>query len=421
MRSHAVRGERRFAPAAKVRLMAALALSLVMLAGCAQGAVVAGGARDARGALGANAAVAGAAPGAAQAAGAARDRADFMVGADISFLPQEEAGGATYRDTSGAADALTILQRHGVGWVRLRLWHSPADGHSGLAEVLTLARRARAQGMALLLDLHYSDTWADPAHQRVPAAWVGPAARDAVRQRARLHARRGRGAGGAGHAARDGAARQRDHRRAAVGRGTRGRRVRHARAVGAPRASARRGGARRGRGRAGAHVRILLHVDRGGDAAGCRWFFDHLVAQGVRFDAIGISYYPWWHGGLDALTANLRILAERYRRDIVVVETAYPWTLEPLDDTHNLVGLPSQLLPGYPASPQGQAAFLRRLGEIVRATPHGRGRGVFVWAPEWVSAPRFGSGGENLALFDGEGRGLPGLEVLGGAGGLGER
>jgi arabinogalactan endo-1,4-beta-galactosidase len=342
----------------------------------------------------------------------AADREAFVLGADLSFLPQEEAGGAVYRDAAGEADACAILQRHGFGWVRLRLWHHPRDGHSDLAEVLAMARRARDRRMSILLDLHYSDTWADPGHQSPPAAWNGlpPAAledsvyrwtRDVVTllvaqdtPPAMVQLGNEISGGMLWEAGRLRGASPDPGRWRALGRllcaGARG--VRD----GAPHRT----------------VRIMLHYDRGGDAGGSRAFFAGARAAGVPFDVIGLSYYPWWHGTLDALSATVGELARRFDRDVVVVEVSYPWTLVPLDGIHDLVGLPSQLLPGFPATPPGQAAFLRRVAEIVRSAPDGHGRGLFLWAPDWVSAPRFGSAGENLALFDGAGRLLPAADSL---------
>ncbi|HPF71493.1 MAG TPA: glycosyl hydrolase 53 family protein, partial [Candidatus Krumholzibacteria bacterium] len=95
------------------------------------------------------------------------------LGADVSSLPCVEAGGAVFTDAAGRADALTILARHDVDRVRIRLWHTPPDGRSGLEEAVALAVRARDLGLGVLLDLHYSDTWADPGHQAPPAAWRG--------------------------------------------------------------------------------------------------------------------------------------------------------------------------------------------------------------------------------------------------------
>ncbi|MEM9997900.1 MAG: glycosyl hydrolase 53 family protein, partial [Bacteroidota bacterium] len=157
---------------------------------------------------------------------------------------------------------------------------------------------------------------------------------------------------------------------------------------------------------------VILHLDRGADLAGATWFFDRLRPLFADFDVIGLSYYPWWHGDLDAFAATLDGLATRYGLPLFVAETGYPWTLGFFDDTNNLVGLPGQLLPGFPASPQGQADFLAAVADRVAAVPGGLG--VCYWAPDWIAAPEFGSAWENVALFDDAGRLLPGALVLGG-------
>ncbi|MEO5989755.1 MAG: glycosyl hydrolase 53 family protein [Candidatus Eisenbacteria bacterium] len=336
----------------------------------------------------------------------------IAAGGDVSYLPQLEAAGATFRDSLGPADALTVLQRHGMDWVRVRLWHSPADGRSGLAEVTALALRAKAQGLRVLLDLHYSDTWADPTHQGKPAAWNTLSAnvlQDSVRRYAReviatLVARgarpdmvqigneitvgmlwdTGRVEGSFDTPA----------------QWTRFTAMLSAAAVGVSEGSPT------------VKVPVMLHTDRGGDATGAQKFYDHMVEAGVPFDVIGVSYYPWWHGSLGQFEATLTLLANRYQRDVVVAETAYPWTLAALDGTTNTVGSPSQLLAGYPATPLGQAQFVERVTQIVRRLPQGRGRGVFYWAPDWISAPGLGSAAENLALFDAAGMALPAADAL---------
>jgi arabinogalactan endo-1,4-beta-galactosidase len=158
--------------------------------------------------------------------------------------------------------------------------------------------------------------------------------------------------------------------------------------------------------------RIVIHTDKGGDNAACRWFFDHLSEHGFDFSTIGLSYYPWWQGSLSDLQTNLADLANRYQREILLVETAYPWTLGWNDNTGNVVGLASQLLPGYPATPEGQAAFLRDLRGIVQSVPYGLGRGAFYWEPAWISTASFGSSWENVAMFDFAGNAEPGLDSL---------
>lgn len=125
-------------------------------------------------------------------------------------------------------------------------------------------------------------------------------------------------------------------------------------------------------------IKIMIHTDRGGDNVGARWFYDGLLAQNVSFDIIGLSYYPWWQGSLSDLQNNLNDLATRYGKEIIVVETAYPWTLSWNDNTANLVGNPSQLLAGYPATVQGQKKFIVDLINIVSNTTDGKGIGVFI-------------------------------------------
>lgn len=334
-------------------------------------------------------------------------------GADISFLPKIEDHGGVYTDGGLPGDLFDILADHGVNLIRLRLWHTPAEGYCDLDDILAMAQRAQAAGMDLLLDFHYSDTWADPAHQTKPAAWAAlpfAALVDSVR------------------------ARTRDVLAALIAQGTPPVMVQlgneitpgmlwdDGRVGGSFNTSEQwaqlaqlLGAACDGVSDAFApdpEPLIMIHSDRGGDNGGCQWFFGNLLGQGVEFDLIGLSYYPWWHGTLADLEANLDDLAVRYGKDIVLAEVAYPWTLGWFDDTHNPVGLPEHLLPGYPDTPAGQRAFLETIFSMIADVPDGRGRGVVYWAPEWITTPTFGSGWENVALFDETGEVLPGLEAF---------
>ena len=161
--------------------------------------------------------------------------------------------------------------------------------------------------------------------------------------------------------------------------------------------------------------RIALQIDRGGDNAGARTFYDAVLARQVPFELIALSYYPWWHGDLDALSANLNDLAQRYGKDLVVIETAYPWTLANADAEPDFVSSAGQLLSGYPATPSGQAAFLREVNRLVAAVPGGRGRGVYWWAPDWLPAAGMSETNpwDNQTLFDTAGRPLPAMAALG--------
>ena len=115
--------------------------------------------------------------------------------------------------------------------------------------------------------------------------------------------------------------------------------------------------------------RVVLHLANGNDNGLYRWWFDNVTARFDDFDVIAASYYGYWHGSLGDLQANLTDVSQRYDKDVFVAETAYPFTLG-FDDNHgNIIGLPEQLVAGYAATPQGQAANFRDVLSIVRAIP----------------------------------------------------
>lgn len=340
----------------------------------------------------------------------------MIVGADVSSLTQVRTAGAVFRDSVGVADALVLMQRAGLGMLRLRLWHTPDGPWCGLDSTIVAAKRARDAGLPWMLDLHYSDTWADPGKQTKPAAWRalhGPALQDSVYAYTRAVLR------------------------ACVASGVTPRAVQLGNEIApgmlwddgrvgwpgsrwdTPEQWAMLTSLLRAAARAVAdevpgreRPEVILHVANGGDARTARWFFDSVIAAHVPFDAIGVSYYPWWHGSLEGLRTNLEALASRYGKRIWIVETSYPWTLEGGDAVGNFVtGADAQkLLPGYPATPEGQMAFLMAVRDVIQGLPNGLGAGVLVWEPAMVPVP----GGpdnpsENLTLFDFAGRALPGL------------
>jgi arabinogalactan endo-1,4-beta-galactosidase len=162
----------------------------------------------------------------------------------------------------------------------------------------------------------------------------------------------------------------------------------------------------------------MVHIDRGGDNGGSRWFFDHVLEQGVEFDVIGQSYYPFWHGTLDELRANLVDLADRYGKDLIVAETAYPWTLENGDGLENIISTAAQLpdLDTWPPTPAGQLAYFEALRSVFASVPDGHGLGFMTWEPEWIPGvgwtPGEGNPNDNLTLFDFSGRALPALRAF---------
>ena len=151
---------------------------------------------------------------------------------------------------------------------------------------------------------------------------------------------------------------------------------------------------RRPRGAGTPPAGVMVHIDRGGDNGGARWFYDHVLERGVEFDEIGLSYYPFWHGPIDDLQANLVDLAGAYGKPLTVVEASYPWTLENGDDLENHIDVASELPDAerWPATPAGQADYFRALREVFAQVPDGLGRGFFTWEPEWVPGRRLDAG-----------------------------
>jgi arabinogalactan endo-1,4-beta-galactosidase len=336
-------------------------------------------------------------------------------GADLSFQSQEEAAGARFTDNGKPGSALSILNDHGLNYVRLRLWVNPPAGYSDLASDLRMARRITAAGDKLYLDIHYSDFWADPQKQNIPAVWQG---QDLGQLSATV----------------------RQYTKSVIGRfaaqGTPvdmvsiGNEIRNGMLwpVGRIDWTADTGwsnlttllkagvaGARAAN-RSGHKLLVMLHFDQGGDNAQSRTFFDHMVAGGVPFDVIGLSYYPFWHGPLTAMRTNVDDLATRYDKPIVVAESQYAWTLANGDSLGNSVWQASQQEAGYPATPGGQLSFYNDVLSILAQVPGHLGKGLFYWEPEWIPGvgwePGAGSPNDNLTLFSFTGQALPSVGLF---------
>jgi len=358
---------------------------------------------------------------AAAAAPAGHNASALSVrGADMSFLPQLEEAGVQYRDLAGRVrPAEQILALEGANYMRLRVWVDPPPGYSDKARALALAKRAKRAGLKILLDPHYSDFWADPGKQPIPASW--PTDLDGLTQKIRSYTRsllcdfadQGTPVDilQVGNEITNGILWP-------VGQlylsdGTQ-QWPQFAQLLKAGIAGAREAADRRAR----AHpLRIMLHIDRGGKMGDTRWFFDNITAQAVPFDIIGQSYYPMWHGSIAELQANLNDSVSRYGKPVLLAEVAYPWTFEDGDGRGNIVG-PDAVLPDvdrFPATPAGQAAFYEAVREVVLAVPGGQGLGFLAWEPEWVPGVGWQPGAEasndNLTQFDFTGHALPSIRA----------
>ena len=140
------------------------------------------------------------------------------------------------------------------------------------------------------------------------------------------------------------------------------------------------------------------------------------MSRGVQFDLIGLSYYPFFHGTMSQLRANVDALATQFHKKIVIAETQYPWTLANGDSTGDFVWQTSQVSAGYPASPGGQLSFVTDELSILAQVPGGLGAGLFYWAPEWIPGvgwePGAGTPNDNLTLFSFQGTALPSIGIF---------
>ncbi len=361
----------------------------------------------------------------------------YYKGMDVSTLIEVEKMGGRFYDHGVEKDALDILQSYGVNALRLRLWNDPYSedgrpygaGTNDLPRTIELAKRAKAHHMDVLLNLHYSDFWADPGKQRVPKAWRGMDAgqmEQAVYAYTRETLLAMKAAGvlpdliQVGNELTNGMlwplgripAYEQLARFVSAG-------IRAVRSV-------------------DAGMPVMIHLDNGGNNAMYRDWFDHYREYGEDFQIIGLSYYPFWHGTLDDLADNMNDLAVRYGKDLVVVEVSMGFTME---DYAAYEKLPAEQRKGYatrqelvdkvafPMTKQGQADFMKALLRVIGQVPAHRGRGFFYWEPAWIPVPGVGWATEeslayieekgpcgnewaNQALFDYDGHALPALEVI---------
>jgi len=321
----------------------------------------------------------------------------FYLGADLSFTNEMQDCGAVYRQDGEPVDPFALLKRAGGNLVRVRIWnHATWTHYSDLADVEKTIRRARAAGLQVLLDFHYSDDWADGDKQFPPVAW---AKLDTAGQAKALH---------------DYTRGTLDTLAAAglspdlvqVGNETNGELLagpkgainwsRNALLLNAGIAAVREASKAEGK-----PIRVMLHIAQPENAE--PWFAAAAAAGVTDFDVIGLSYYrKWSRDSIAQLAATIGRLRSTYGKDVMIVETAYPYTLTGYGDTSNNVLGADSVDKGFPATPKGQRNYMIAL---TQAVADAGGSGVVYWAPDWISTKcktRWGSGStwENATWFD---------------------
>ena len=336
---------------------------------------------------------------------------EFIKGMDLSTLPEVEHCGGIFRDHGVAGDALEILKGYGMNMVRLRLWNDPYSpqgepygaGTNDFPTTLAMAQRLQQAGVPWLLDLHYSDFWADPGKQNIPKAWVGldPAGlAQAVYDYTLwvLHTL------------------AQNHvlpQMVAVGNElTNGLLWPYGKVPNFENIVLFLNAGIRAVQEGAPEAKIMLHLDNGGNNALYRnWFDSYFHQGGMDFDYIGLSYYPFWHGTMADLKNNLYDLAERYGKPMIIAEVSMGFTME---DYGSYEGLSPENRKGmatkpelaakvpYPMTPQGQRQFLEDLMALLKTVPGNLGAGFFYWEPAWIPVPGSGWATEAALAYTGE-------------------
>lgn len=344
--------------------------------------------------------------------------AAFRSGVDISSLPVLEAAGATYSSSGVTGDPIQLLRNAGIDWFRLRLFVDPSNDPdpfvvNDLSYTIALAQRIQATGGKLLLDLHYSDTWADPGKQFKPAAWE-PLSFNGLRQQVYEYTR--------------------ETIESFASAGVLPAQVQVGNEIGngllwddgypwsggthdagfnrlAQLLEAGIDGVRDGAGDQDS-PEVLIHHALGANGGATSYFFDKLEDRALDYDAIGYSYYPRFHydpssgeGDVADLAANLISTANTYQKPVYVVEAGFAYSGQQFEPEYE-----------FPVTMSGQTQFVDAVVEAVEAVPGGLGGGVFWWYGEATPTPGLPVWeGGRYGLFDASGDLLPSAEALGAA------
>lgn len=330
----------------------------------------------------------------------------FINGVDISMLKQVEENGGLFYENGNQIDPIQIFKDKGINTARIKIWHTPSLNYNNLESVLEIADRASSVGLDLFLDFHYSDTWADPSSQTKPSAWVDlnfETLCDSLEQYSHHVITKLKNQNtlpkyvqignetDCGFLWPDGYVCDESNNDSQWNK----LRELFMHAIEGINSALDTQDT----------LKIISHVSSGGN-----WFFNNLIGQGVDIDILSISYYPMWHGTLSDLNQNMDELGNEFQKPVLIVETAYPFTLQWNDNTNNILGLETQLLEDYEASEDGQFTFLHDL--IILVDENDYGLGICYWAPDWISTNQFGSPWENQALFDFDGELLDAISVF---------
>ncbi|WP_029902493.1 glycosyl hydrolase 53 family protein [Prevotella sp. 10(H)] len=292
------------------------------------------------------------------------DMSGFAKGADVSWLTEMEKAGKKFYNAEGEEmECMTLLRDLGINSVRLRVWVDPSDGWCNTEDMLIKAWRAKNLGMRIMVDFHYSDSWADPAHQTKPAAWAGLEFEDLKKALAdhtteALTALKERGI---------------TPEWVQIGNETmNGMLWEDGRLLANVKNYAELNNAGYDATKAVfPDAKVIIHFDRGHRNDMYRPRFDGLKNNGAKWDVIGMSLYPGednWQTLVNDCYNNMLDMVERYGSDVMICEIG-------MERNPTETGK-------EPTWPEACKQMLTSLIEKTKAVPNGKGLGVFYWEPQ---------------------------------------
>ncbi|WP_269236543.1 glycoside hydrolase family 53 protein [Flavobacterium flavigenum] len=284
----------------------------------------------------------------------------FSKGADVGWLSQMEATGYKFYDTDGSEkDCLQLLKDRGINSIRLRVWVNPnndkASGHCSPQETVVMAVRAQKMGMRIMIDFHYSDSWADPGKQNKPAAWANhsfPELLNDVYKHTYDVLKLLKKAGVTpewvqiGNEIPSGMLWPEGH------------------TDNFPQLAQLLNKGYEATKAIDSKIKVIVHLDEGNKNEKFIWFFDKATELHVKYDVIGLSYYPFWlktdyKENITDLENNLKDMVSRYNKEVMVVEVGGDYTLE-----------------------QNTKEMLEATIQALKNVPYNKGLGVIYWEPQ---------------------------------------
>ena len=305
---------------------------------------------------------------------------DFIFGMDASSVLVEEKSGVKYYGFDGQEqDVFKTFSEAGINYIRLRVWNDPYDengngyggGNNDVPTAIELGKRATEYGMKVCIDYHYSDFWADPKRQHAPKAWEGMSVeeksdalyeftKDSLSQL--LDAGVDVGMIQIGNEINYGMSGESKFENVVTLLKSGSRAIREVSAE------------------YGKDINIVVHYTRITAKGDVLDLVSKLCDNDLDFDMIGMSYYPFWDGGMDNMSRVLELIQERYGKKAFLAETSYAYTTKDGDGSGNSFSAGDEVA-GYEATVEGQATILHDICEYVNNVG---GIGMFYWEGAWI-------------------------------------